>query len=114
MRLLHSRHDPAGGGAVAGLILGWPSEEVVRAVPGPNLCRCGTHMRILAAVKRAATLETTAEGRALFQLIKGATNHDYRRGDHLTDKEAPCCGRRRTRVAFSPSTRLGRTQEQER
>ena len=41
-------HDPA------------PSEEKIRAHMQPNLCRCGTQMRILKAVKRAAA----AMGRA--------------------------------------------------
>ena len=31
-----------------------PSEQEVRDGLNPNLCRCGTHMRILAAVRRAA------------------------------------------------------------
>jgi len=31
-----------------------PSEDEVRAHLAPNLCRCGTHMRILRAVRRAA------------------------------------------------------------
>ena len=31
-----------------------PSEKEVRKHMSPNLCRCGTHMRILAAVRRAA------------------------------------------------------------
>lgn len=30
------------------------SEDELRAHMAPNLCRCGTHMRILAAVRRAA------------------------------------------------------------
>src|SRR5215813_9850665 len=32
------------------------SEAEIRAQLEPNLCRCGTHMRILRAVRRAATL----------------------------------------------------------
>jgi nicotinate dehydrogenase subunit A len=31
-----------------------PSEREIRDGLNPNLCRCGTHMRILAAVRRAA------------------------------------------------------------
>lgn len=31
-----------------------PTDDEIRAHMQPNLCRCGTHMRILAAVKRAA------------------------------------------------------------
>jgi aerobic-type carbon monoxide dehydrogenase small subunit (CoxS/CutS family) len=33
-----------------------PSEAEIRKSLEPNLCRCGTHMRILAAVKRAGEL----------------------------------------------------------
>jgi aerobic-type carbon monoxide dehydrogenase small subunit (CoxS/CutS family) len=33
-----------------------PSEAEIRAHMMPNLCRCGTHMRILRAVRRAADL----------------------------------------------------------
>jgi nicotinate dehydrogenase subunit A len=32
-----------------------PSEEELRAHMQPNLCRCGTHVRILAAIRRAAS-----------------------------------------------------------
>jgi nicotinate dehydrogenase subunit A len=31
-----------------------PSEQEIRDEMSPNLCRCGTHMRILAAIRRAA------------------------------------------------------------
>jgi nicotinate dehydrogenase subunit A len=33
-----------------------PSDADIRAALEPNLCRCGTHMRILAAVRRASQL----------------------------------------------------------
>jgi nicotinate dehydrogenase subunit A len=33
-----------------------PSDAQIRAALEPNLCRCGTHMRILAAVRRASRL----------------------------------------------------------
>ena len=33
-----------------------PTETQIRAALEPNLCRCGTHMRIIRAVKRAAKL----------------------------------------------------------
>ncbi len=33
-----------------------PTEEQIRSGMQPNLCRCGTHMRILRAVRRAAGL----------------------------------------------------------
>jgi aerobic-type carbon monoxide dehydrogenase small subunit (CoxS/CutS family) len=32
-----------------------PTEAEMRSAMAPNLCRCGTHMRILRAVRRAAT-----------------------------------------------------------
>jgi nicotinate dehydrogenase subunit A len=37
-----------------------PSDQQIRAELEPNLCRCGTHMRIIRAVKRAAQLMDTA------------------------------------------------------
>ena len=33
-----------------------PTDAKIRTALEPNLCRCGTHMRILAAVKRASQL----------------------------------------------------------
>ena len=46
-----------------------PTDAQIRAALEPNLCRCGTHMRILRAVHRAAALmqsadASTAEGGA--------------------------------------------------
>jgi nicotinate dehydrogenase subunit A len=38
-----------------------PTDEHIRAELEPHLCRCGTHMRILRAVHRAAKLMDTAE-----------------------------------------------------
>ena len=35
-----------------------PSEEQIKSALAENLCRCGTHLRIVRAVKRAS--ETTA------------------------------------------------------
>ncbi|HLL26095.1 MAG TPA: (2Fe-2S)-binding protein [Xanthobacteraceae bacterium] len=37
-----------------------PADAEIRAALMPNLCRCGTHMRILRAVRRAADLMRTA------------------------------------------------------
>ena len=37
-----------------------PTDEQIRAELGPHLCRCGTHMRIIRAVKRASRLMDTA------------------------------------------------------
>ena len=45
------------------------SDEQIRAELAPNLCRCGTHMRILRAVHRAARLMETA---ALSDQSKGS------------------------------------------
>jgi nicotinate dehydrogenase subunit A len=41
-----------------------PSEQEIRDGMNPNLCRCGTHMRILAAVRRAAGLMPTTRADA--------------------------------------------------
>ncbi|HEU0083388.1 MAG TPA: (2Fe-2S)-binding protein [Bradyrhizobium sp.] len=38
-----------------------PSDAQIRAALEPNLCRCGTHMRILRAVHRATRLMDTAD-----------------------------------------------------
>ncbi|TMJ54387.1 MAG: (2Fe-2S)-binding protein [Alphaproteobacteria bacterium] len=38
-----------------------PTDEEIRTELEQNLCRCGTHMRILRAVRRAARLMDTAE-----------------------------------------------------
>jgi nicotinate dehydrogenase subunit A len=37
-----------------------PTDAQIRAELAPHLCRCGTHMRIIRAVKRAAQLMDTA------------------------------------------------------
>jgi nicotinate dehydrogenase subunit A len=39
-----------------------PSELEIRSTMAVNLCRCGTHMRILAAVRRAAAALGSAPG----------------------------------------------------
>lgn len=41
-----------------------PSDADIRTAMQPNLCRCGTHMRILRAVRRAADLMRTADATA--------------------------------------------------
>jgi nicotinate dehydrogenase subunit A len=38
------------------------SDADIRAALEPNLCRCGTHMRILRAVRRAARMLQSAQG----------------------------------------------------
>jgi aerobic-type carbon monoxide dehydrogenase small subunit (CoxS/CutS family) len=38
-----------------------PTDDQIRAALAPHLCRCGTHMRILRAVHRAARLMDTAD-----------------------------------------------------
>ena len=41
-----------------------PSDAEIRTAMMPNLCRCGTHMRILRAVRRAASaMQVAAESR---------------------------------------------------
>jgi nicotinate dehydrogenase subunit A len=42
-----------------------PTDEQIRAELEPHLCRCGTHMRILRAVRRAAALMQTADASAV-------------------------------------------------
>ncbi len=44
-----------------------PSESAIRAAMQPNLCRCGTHMRILRAVHRAIRLMDTADASSVTQ-----------------------------------------------
>ena len=45
-----------------------PSEQQIRDGLNPNLCRCGTHMRIIAAVRRAAvSLRAGAPAKAATQ-----------------------------------------------
>jgi nicotinate dehydrogenase subunit A len=44
-----------------------PTDEQIRAELEPNLCRCGTHMRILRAVHRAAGLMDTADASSTMQ-----------------------------------------------
>jgi len=42
-----------------------PSDDDIRTHMNPGLCRCGTHMRILRAVRRASeTMRSAAQGRA--------------------------------------------------
>ena len=53
VRLLHRRDDDAGAGTAAEELRARPTREI-RGALVPNLCRCGTHMRILRAVNRAA------------------------------------------------------------
>ena len=42
-----------------------PTDAQIRAELEPNLCRCGTHMRILRAVRRASALMQTADASAI-------------------------------------------------
>ena len=41
-----------------------PSDDEIREYMAPNLCRCGTHMRILRAIKRAAKMMAAANRKA--------------------------------------------------
>ena len=47
-----------------------PTDDEIRAELEPHLCRCGTHMRILRAVRRASRLMDTADASAA---IHGST-----------------------------------------
>jgi nicotinate dehydrogenase subunit A len=40
-----------------------PSDDDIHAALRTNLCRCGTHMRIMAAIRRAAKSQTSAARR---------------------------------------------------
>jgi nicotinate dehydrogenase subunit A len=55
----------ANGMMMAAAALIWrqqhPSDEQIRAALDGNLCRCGSHLRIMRAVKRAAALMWEAE-----------------------------------------------------
>jgi nicotinate dehydrogenase subunit A len=44
-----------------------PTDAQIRSELQPNLCRCGTHMRILRAVRRASRLMDTADATAVTQ-----------------------------------------------
>ena len=59
MRLLHLRHDDA----TQALLVrnSKPTDAEIRTELQLNLCRCGTHMRILRAVHRASHLIQTAD-----------------------------------------------------
>jgi nicotinate dehydrogenase subunit A len=52
-----------------------PSDAQIRAALEPNLCRCGTHMRILRAVRRAAELmkNSSLDGKSLSESLNGTT-----------------------------------------
>src|SRR5215475_67068 len=78
------------------------SEAEIRAQLEPNLCRCGTHMRILRAVQHAATLmagprlptSTPAQSAAGPQLDSAETDSDAqvdarRRPAHAERRERP-------------------------
>jgi nicotinate dehydrogenase subunit A len=50
-----------------------PSDDEIRSHMQPNLCRCGTHMRILRAVRRAAaTMKSAQAGGAALSFQGGA------------------------------------------
>lgn len=50
-----------------------PSDSEIRSHMQPNLCRCGTHMRILRAVRRAADAMKSAKTNDATTGIAGAT-----------------------------------------
>jgi aerobic-type carbon monoxide dehydrogenase small subunit (CoxS/CutS family) len=52
-----------------------PTDAEIRAYMEPNLCRCGTHMRILAAVQQAAgTMRADAGGPVHRSLARGGAD----------------------------------------
>jgi nicotinate dehydrogenase subunit A len=71
------------------------SDADIRAYLEPNLCRCGTHMRILRAVRRAVTLmqtggdsQTTA-AEASVGAPESQTSDAARRPAHSEQRERP-------------------------
>lgn len=49
-----------------------PSDDEIRSHMQPNLCRCGTHMRILRAVRRAANALNAAKVNGKAASLEGA------------------------------------------
>lgn len=49
-----------------------PSDDEIRSHMQPNLCRCGTHMRILRAVRRAANAMKSAQVGGKSATLEGA------------------------------------------
>lgn len=49
-----------------------PSDDEIRSHMQPNLCRCGTHMRILRAVRRAANALKSAQAGGKAASLEGA------------------------------------------
>ncbi|WP_423194720.1 (2Fe-2S)-binding protein [Cupriavidus sp. H18C2] len=47
-----------------------PSDAEIREALRFNLCRCGTHMEILRAVRRAAALQREADARREFEAVR--------------------------------------------
>ena len=70
MRLLHQRHDHAGRRAAGNPKR--PTEEQVRQALAANLCKCGTHVRILRAVMRAAGKDGLSRAMAAFDVNRDA------------------------------------------
>ena len=57
MRLLHERHGDDERGLIAQIQK--PSLEEIKQALAGNLCRCGTHDRVLARVMRATGRQET-------------------------------------------------------
>jgi nicotinate dehydrogenase subunit A len=49
------------------------SDDDIRAHMQPNLCRCGTHMRILRAIRRALTAAKSARAGTQATSLEGAS-----------------------------------------
>ena len=103
MRLLHRRHDDAGAGAAAANSK--PTDEQIRAEWSRNLCRCGTHMRILRAVHRASRLMDTADSAAAY----GMEASDEQARDRRSPRR-PRGRRRADRQLLASATRWRRTR----
>jgi nicotinate dehydrogenase subunit A len=66
-----------------------PSDEVIRAWLEPNLCRCGTHLRILRAVRRAAESRPGSGAATSPPGSLGAAPPDPRAPAHPKERERP-------------------------
>ncbi len=64
-----------------------PSDEVIRAWLEPNLCRCGTHLRILRAVRRAADSQPRPGAAASEPGSLGTSPPDPRAPAHPKERE---------------------------
>ena len=82
-----------------------PTDEQIRAELEPHLCRCGTHMRILRAVHRAARLMDTADASS------GSRQERAMNGPVILDRRRVLAGGGALIVSFSLSGALAQQQD---